>query len=75
MCCTHAALLIAHGWHAVAGAWVVNEKGTVLDAERLLLETHGFSAAATAALASGGAAPEELLAMIAAVRALPRPLA
>lgn len=73
LCMSHAALLIAHGWHALAGVWLLNEKGAVDEVARLPIETHGFAGVAADALASIGASSEELLAAVAALRAAPRP--
>ncbi len=73
LCMSHAVLLLAHGWHATAGAWVTNEKGLVPQVEALPLDSRGFSAAAASALGSMGTSPSDLAASIESVRALPRP--
>jgi len=73
LCAAHAVLLLAHAWHAVAGEWATNEKGLVLDVDRLGIETNGFTASATRVLGSLGQDPGELDHAIARIRALPRP--
>ncbi|MCD1267752.1 nucleotidyltransferase domain-containing protein [Microbacterium sp. MEC084] len=75
LCLSHAAMLVAHAWHAAAGAWVINEKGLVPSAVRLGPGPRRFVDVATAALARPGATPEELAATIDALRAAPRPAA
>jgi hypothetical protein len=81
LCATTATMLVAHAWHAAAGHWVTNEKGLIPGVSRLDIDTdmdtdmdtEGFSDAAAAALGAIGTSADELLAGIAAVRALPRP--
>ncbi|MFK3678157.1 nucleotidyltransferase domain-containing protein [Microbacterium sp. NPDC090218] len=75
LCGTTTTMLTAHAWHASAGNWVTNEKGLVTNVARLPIDTGGFSAAAAAALGHLGSSPEELLASIARLRELPRPVA
>ncbi|WP_203137269.1 nucleotidyltransferase domain-containing protein [Microbacterium sp. JZ31] len=75
VCLSHAALLVAHAWHADAGAWVLNEKGLVPGAVRLGATARRFVDVATAVLARPGGTPEELAASIDALRAAPRPTA
>ncbi len=80
LCLAHAALLVAHAWHAAAGAWVLNEKGLVPGTVRLGGSVSGSGArrfvdVATAALAHPGVTPEELAVTIDALRAAPRPSA
>ncbi|NJI60002.1 nucleotidyltransferase domain-containing protein [Microbacterium oxydans] len=75
LCGTTTTMLTAHAWHASAGNWVTNEKGLVTNVARLRIDTGGFSAAAAKALGNLGASPGELLASIARLRELPRPVA
>lgn len=73
LCASTATMLLAHGWHAAAGAWVVNEKGLVPGVARLPVATEGFSARAASALGSLGTTTESLVSAVEQVRALPRP--
>lgn len=73
LCAAAAATLVAHGWHAVVGQWVTNEKGLVPNVARLPIDTRGFADAASAVLGSLGTTASELAASIAALRAAPRP--
>lgn len=75
LCGATTTMLTAHAWHAVAGQWVTNEKGLVPNVARLDIDAHGFSAAAAAAIGNAGTSPADLLATIAQLRALPRPVA
>lgn len=75
VCLSHAALLLAHAWHAAAGAWVISEQGLVPSAVRLGPAPRRFVDIATAALARPGSTPEELSATIGALGAAPRPAA
>jgi predicted nucleotidyltransferase len=72
-CLGTAAMLIAHGWHALAGEWVTNEKGLVPRVARLAVDTHGFSDVVASALGGVGQGTVELQQSIAAMRAAPRP--
>jgi hypothetical protein len=74
LCLTTAAMLTAHGWHALAGRWVTNEKALVPGVARLPVDAHGFSDLVAAILGSVGSSnPAELHDSIAAMRAAPRP--
>ncbi|HWM16414.1 MAG TPA: nucleotidyltransferase domain-containing protein [Microbacterium sp.] len=73
LCASTATMLLAHGWHASAGQWVVNEKGLIPNVDRLPLDTHGFSVRASELLSSLGSVPSALLETIDGVRELPRP--
>ncbi len=42
LCCSTAALICAHAWHAAAGVWVMNEKDLVPGVARLGIETGSF---------------------------------
>lgn len=75
LCLSHAALLVAHAWHASAGEWVTNEKGLVPSTVRLGDAARRFVDVATTALARPGGTPEELAASVDALRAAPRPSA
>lgn len=73
LCITHAVMLVAHGWHAACGVWVVNEKGLVTGVSRLPSAPASFSRDAAEILAALGSTPKELRASIDRARALPRP--
>ncbi|MDF1487015.1 nucleotidyltransferase domain-containing protein [Tessaracoccus caeni] len=73
LCITNAVMLLAHSWHAVCGAWAINEKGLLPGVSRLRDAPASFSSDAAAILAETGSTPEELYAAIARTRALPRP--
>lgn len=73
LCLATAAMLTAHGWHALAGQWVTNEKALVPSVARLSVDTHGFSDEVASILGSAGRTSSELLQSIAAMRAVPRP--
>ena len=73
LCATHAIMLVAHAWHAVAGEWAINEKGLVLNVDTLDIDSHGFSDYATNALASLGSEPAELTAALLQLKNVPRP--
>lgn len=60
LCCASALMLCAHAWHAAAGQWATNEKGIVVDVARLDMETHGFAAKASLALACAADSQEAL---------------
>lgn len=68
-------MFLAHGWHAMAGQWVTNEKGLIPNVDRLPLETHNFSTTAAALLGSLGTTVVELRRTVEALRELPRPVA
>ncbi|PWD51058.1 hypothetical protein C8046_10765 [Serinibacter arcticus] len=70
---TTAAMLVAHGWHALADTWVTNEKGVVPGVARLTVDTGGFSTAVAGILGAVGSTSDELQASITAMRAVPRP--
>lgn len=73
LCLSHAAMLVAHAWHAVAGVWVTNEKGLVPQVDRLAIDSRGFSGVVAEAFDAMGRTPEELTASIAVLRRAPRP--
>ena len=73
LCLTTAAMFTAHGWHALAGEWVTNEKALVPGVARLPVDTHGFSEVVASILCRVGRTPSELHRSIAAMRAAPRP--
>ncbi|MGC5221431.1 nucleotidyltransferase family protein [Micromonospora sp. DT81.3] len=73
LCAGTAAMIIAHAWHALAGRWVLNEKGLVPGVSGLPIDTRGFAEAAASVLSTLGSTPEELHRSIAAMRAVPRP--
>ena len=70
-----AAMVIAHGWHALACQWVTNEKGLIPNVARLDVDTKEFSSRVAAALGDLGASPEKLRDSIERLRELPRPFA
>lgn len=74
LCITTAAMLLAHGWHALAGRWVMNEKALVPGVSLLPIESRGFSDSVASALRALGSTPEELHRSINAMREVPRPL-
>jgi predicted nucleotidyltransferase len=55
LCCACSLMWCAHAWCAAAGVWVTNEKGLIPGVADLPLDTHGFTAQATAILANIGA--------------------
>ncbi len=57
LCCTTAAMVCAHAWHAAAGVWVLNEKDLVPGVARLHPDTGTFTHDVSAALATLG--PDE----------------
>lgn len=73
LCATTAAMLLGHGWHAVSGQWVINEKGLLPNVGRLPVDTGDFSSTAAALLGSLGTTAVELRRTIRALRGLPRP--
>lgn len=73
LCASTASMLVAHAWHAAAGAWVVNEKGLVPGVERLPLDSGGFATHVAEALATLGTTEVQLRRAIDAVRDAPRP--
>ena len=50
LCCSTAAMICAHAWHAAAGVWVLNEKDLVPAVSRLGLDAGTFVEDAEAAL-------------------------
>lgn len=74
LCATTATMLTAHGWHAMAGQWVNNEKGLIPNVRRLPVDTGNFSDTAAGLLGSLGTTAAELHEAIEALRALPRPV-
>lgn len=73
LCIAHALTLLAHGWHASCGQWVVNEKGVIPAVSRLRGGPPTFGADAAGILGSLGTTADELRASIARARDLPRP--
>jgi hypothetical protein len=73
LCASTAAMLLAHGWFAHAGRWVVNEKGLIPGVDLLPLDTGHFGETAAALLGSLGTTADELRGSIARLRDLPRP--
>ncbi|GAA1975856.1 nucleotidyltransferase domain-containing protein [Microbacterium pumilum] len=73
LCTTHAVMLLAHGWHAAAGQWVVNEKGLIPAVSRLSIDTHDFSKRAATLLGAIGATRAQMRQSIDQARQLPRP--
>lgn len=73
LCLTTAAMLLAHGWHALAGEWVINEKGIVPGVARLAVDSHGFSDEVASILAKTGSTPAELRGSVDKMRSAPRP--
>lgn len=73
LCIAPAVTLLAHGWHASCGQWVVNEKGVIPAVSRLPGGPPAFSADAATVLGSLGTMTNELLASIDRARVLPRP--
>ena len=73
LCASTALMVVAHGWHAAAGRWVTNEKGLIPGVATLPLETDGFSSSAASELGALGSTADELMAVIARLRDLPRP--
>lgn len=73
LCLTSAAMLSAHGWHALAGRWVINENGIVAGAESLQVVSHGFSEIVATVLGSLEPDDSRLLEAITALRKAPRP--
>lgn len=70
LCCSTALMLCAHAWHASAGSWVTNEKGVIVDVERLPVDSNEFASRAAAALSRLGNDPEQLESMVGAVDAI-----
>lgn len=68
LCCTSALMLCAHAWHAAAGQWVTNEKGLVVDVDRLGIDSRGFVDRARQALACPGTAHADLDAAVSRTR-------
>jgi len=60
LCCTHAASLCAHGWHARAGSWVTTEKGLIPNVQRLPIDTGRFSRDVSAILGRVGTSRDDL---------------
>lgn len=73
LCASTATMLLAHGWHAMAGQWVINEKGLIASVGRLPVDTRNFSSTAAALLGSLGSTGADLQAAITGLRGLPRP--
>ncbi|MCP2031262.1 hypothetical protein L1277_001353 [Okibacterium sp. HSC-33S16] len=74
LCAATAAMLVAHGWHAYAREWVVNEKSLVPNVARLPVDSGGFSDAVASALSALGSGPDALHHAIASIRHLARPI-
>lgn len=68
LCCSTALMLCAHAWHAAAGSWPTNEKGLVVDVNRLDLDTHDFAPRAGRALALKSSAQNDLARVVDRVR-------
>ena len=68
LCLSTAAMLVAHGFHAVAGEWVTHEKGLVPGVARLGLDDGGFADEMTALLADVGAGEDALARTVGAAR-------
>lgn len=68
LCCTTAAMVCAHAWHAAAGVWVLNEKDVVPGVARLDLDTGTFTRDVSAVLAALGSDEQSLDAAIAGMR-------
>ena len=73
LCAATAMMLVAQGWHAVAGRWVTNEKGLVPNVAGLPIDTHDFSSSAAALLGALGTTTVDMSAAIERLRELPRP--
>jgi hypothetical protein len=73
LCAATATMVAAHGWHAAAGQWVMNEKGLIPNVARLPIDTNDFGLVAAATLAALGSTTEELLEAITKLRAMPLP--
>lgn len=69
LCCSTAAMICAHAWHAAAGVWVLNEKDLVPSVSRLGLDTGTFVEDAQAALHHLDADEGSLRSAIALMRA------
>ncbi len=67
-CCSTAAMIAGHAWHAAAGRWVLNEKDLVPGVARLPLDTGGFTDLVHRALASLGETESDLRVAIAHTR-------
>lgn len=67
LCCSSALMLCAHAWHASAGSWVTNEKGAIVDVQRLPVESHDFTPRAADALSRLGTDTEQLVGVVDAV--------
>lgn len=68
LCCSTAAMVCAHAWHAAARVWVLNEKDLVPGVTRLDLDTGTFVEDAEAALRHLGADEGSLRSAIARMR-------
>ncbi len=68
LCCSTAAMVCAHAWHAAAEVWVLNEKDLVPGVDRLSLDTGTFTRDAMTALAALGSGEESLHLAIASMR-------
>lgn len=69
-CLFHVVLLCAHALHAAAGRWLVNEKGAVASAGRLLNAPAGFGDRARQICGHVGDDPDQLIATLAAAQGL-----
>jgi hypothetical protein len=70
LCCSTALMLCAHAWHAAAGSWATNEKGLVVDVDRLGLDTGSFAARVGRALTVEGTERRHLERVVHGVRGL-----
>ena len=70
LCCSTALLLCAHAWHASAGSWVTNEKGAIVDAQLLPIDSHEFAPRAAGALTRLSTDTEQLAGMVDSVNQL-----
>lgn len=64
LCCSTALMLCAHAWHASAGSWVTNEKGAIVDVQRLPTDSHDFAARAATALTRLSTDTPQLVAVV-----------
>lgn len=73
LCVTNAVMLLAHGWHALCGEWVTNEKSLVPGVSRLAGAPKSFSSEVASVLAAVGTTPQDLRVTISRARSLARP--
>lgn len=73
LCLTNAAMLLAHGGHALAGEWVTNEKGLVTRVAQLPIDSRGFGDSVSTVVERVGSNPADLHDSIARMRAVSRP--